>query len=125
MGKDGSFDIAVSSTAPTDSDTTTLFNSETSWGLNCLSALDVKRISFGVRNSHAGTLKAYEKSDGTNWRQFDSQSVGAAASTAISGPYDYLIDTYKNFKLDWVNGGTTQTTWDPVMHGHENRVPGT
>jgi len=117
----------IDSGAPTDSDTWEIFNSVTAWGAKGLRHLPVHRISFGVENSHDGTLKAYMSTDGgANWRQVEGDNaVTAAASDDISGPYDYLVDTYDDFKLDWVNGGTTQTTWDPILRAHEKREPGT
>lgn len=122
----GSFVIAVSQVAPTDSDTSTLFDSTTAFGIGAMRTLPIKRISFAVNNSHAGTLLGQRSiNDGTTWTTFSSTSVAAPSANTISGPYDFLIDTYEDFRLRWTNGGTTQTTWTPEMHGHEDRVPGT
>ena len=122
-----SFTIFVSTTAPTDSNTTTLFDSTSAFGgAGRMRHLPVARISFGVNNSHAGTLLGQESIDGgTTWRTFSSTPVGVPAASTISGPYDFLIDTYHEFRLRWTNGGTTQTTWEPMLKGHENRQPGT
>lgn len=125
MGKDFSFAIRIDETAPTLGNTTILFNSETSWGLDALPALDVKRISFEAFHDQAGTLKAFRKSRGaTTWDQYDTQVIGIPPANTITGPFDYLIDTFWNWKLEWLNGGVTQTTWRPSMHGHENRMRG-
>lgn len=122
-----SFTIFVSTTAPVDAETTTLFNSVTAFGgAGRMRHLPIARISFGVNTSHGGTLNAQESIDGgTTWRTFDSQVFAAApAANTIHGPVDYLIDVYHEFRLQWVNGGTTQTTWEPMLKGHENRQPG-
>jgi hypothetical protein len=75
------------------------------------------RVSFAVENSAAGTLRAYRSVDkGTNWDQFGGDIVVAAATaTGISGPYDFLVDTYSDVRISWVNGGSAQTTWRPEV----------
>ncbi len=121
-----SFFIAMSTTAPLDAATTTLFNSVDALGARQLRHVPFARLSLAVENSHAGTIEASFSNDGgANWDVYDSRAVTAAGAGVISGPYDYLIDTYDDFRLRWINGGTTQTTWRPVMRGHENRQPGT
>lgn len=123
-----SFPIKVSTTAPVDAETTTLFDTTTAFGLGSFRHLQsvLKRISFGTHNSHSGTLNASRSIDGgTNWRVYSTQAIAASAANTISGPYDFLVDTYLDWKLEWVNGGTTQTTWRPEMQGHPDRVPGT
>ena len=117
--------ISFSTTAPTDSDDTTLFDSTTALGVGVLPISGIKRISFSVENSHTGTLKAYRSIDkGVTWDLYDQQSVTVPTATTISGPYDYLVDVHPEWKLVWTNGGTTQTTWRPSMAGHEDRAPG-
>lgn len=110
----------LTTTAPgADSNTYPLFNSVTAFGGGLLRvrAGGANRLQFGVENSEAGTLKGYMSPDkGTNWYQVEGDvAVAAAAATDISGPYDWLIDTYPDFKLDWVNGGAAQTTWKPIL----------
>lgn len=122
-------EIGVKGGTPTDGNTIELFNSFTAFGGTPLSAVGesgLKRISFGVENDQAGTLESYMSQDGSTWIQFgDDIAVVAAAATDISGPYDFLVDTYRYVRLLWVNGGVTQGTWVPVMHGHSDRQPGT
>lgn len=86
-------------------------------GAGLLRGADVSRVCFSLENSHAGTLKAYMSPDkGTNWYQVGGDiAVVAAAATDINGPYDYLVDPYPDFKIEWVNGGSAQTTWVPVV----------
>lgn len=108
----------ISTTAPVDAETTTLFNSVTTYGASVLPLTGISRLQFTVENSHSGTLKLYRSTNGgTNWDQAagGDLAVAAAGATDVSGPYDYLIDAYVDVKLDWVNGGTTQTTWRPSL----------
>lgn len=125
MGDVGSFSIAVSGGTPTNTDTVVLFNSVTAFGRGGFRCSGVARVSFGVENSHSGTLKAYRSIDhGTNWDQIaDDIAVAAATATDISGPYDFLADTYLDLKLEFTTSAT-QTTWRPELHGHNDRQPG-
>lgn len=108
----------ITTTAPgADANTYPLFNSVTLFGKRLLRNRNISRINFGVENSEAGTLKAYMSTDGgTTWTQFGGDiAVAAAAATDVSGPYDFLADTYWDVKLDWVNGGVAQGTWLPFL----------
>lgn len=121
-----SFAIKVDTTAPTDANTVTLFDSTTAFGVKQIRHLPVKRISFAVYHDQAGTLVAQRSiNGGTTWTTYDSRAVAAPAANNISGPFDYLIDTFEDWRLRWTNGGVTQGTWLPELHGHENREPGT
>lgn len=112
-----SSDVAVTSTAPTDSNTTILWSSDTRLGKGCMRMHNISRIQFTVENSHSGTLKAYRSTNGgTTWDQVgDDLAVAAAGATDVSGPYSYLVDPFNDWRLSWVNGGTTQTTWRPSL----------
>lgn len=92
-----------------------LFDSTTAF-TGTLAAHDISRITFGVNNSQAGTRKAYWSADkGTTWNLYDSTAVTAASAGAMSGPFDYLVDTYPDFRLIWTNGGVAQATWIPTL----------
>lgn len=108
-----SFTIAVTGGTPgADSNTYKLFDSTVSFAAGQMRTLGISRLTFDVKNSAAGTLNAYRSVDkGTNWDQFDSKAVAAAAAGSISGPYDYPVDSFTDVKLEWVNGGSAQTTW--------------
>lgn len=72
----------------------------------------ITRVTIVIQNDQAGTLKAYWSNDkGTNWDQYDSQTVAIPAAGASSGPYDYDVAPFDDFKLVWTNGGSAQTTW--------------
>jgi hypothetical protein len=126
MGDVKSFAIAVSGGTPANTDTVVLFNSVTAFGTGGFRHNKPARISFAVENSHSGTLKAYRSTNsGTNWDQVaDDIAVAVATSTDINGPYDFLVDTYLDFKLEFTTSAT-QTTWRAELHGHNDRQPGT
>lgn len=113
----------ISATPGTDSNTYNLFSSIVTFGApnqsnsasTTLMAHDISRLELRLANNATGTLKFYTSTDGgTNWDQTGGDiSVAASTSTDINGPYDFLLDPYTDCKLDWVNGGTAQTTWRP------------
>lgn len=109
-----------------DSNTYTLFDSTTAF-TGGLPSHDISRIAFGVNNSQAGTLNAYFSVDsGVTWSEYSTTSVTAASSPAMSGPFDFLVDTYPDFRLQWVNGGSAQATWIPTLTAVRNdRASGT
>ncbi len=118
--------VKMSTTLPTGSNTTTLIDTFVALKGTVLAAADIKRIIFGVKNSHAFTLKVYESDDGTTYRQiFGDIAVVAAAATDLSGPYDWLVEPYKYVKVDAVNGGTNQTSWEPYMQFDSDRTAAT
>lgn len=81
----------------------------------------IDRIIITIENSHAGTLVAHWSEDGgTTWYQYDSQSLGAGSSTASSGPYDYYVKPYRDWKAVFTNGGDAQTTFKVSIVGHLN-----
>lgn len=121
-----SYSIAVSGGTPTGTATVVLFNSVTAFGRGAFRCSRPNRISFTVENSHAGTLKAYRSTDhGTNWDQVgDDLTVDVATATDVSGPYDYLVDTFLDWKLEFTTSAT-QTTWRAELNAHNDRQPGT
>lgn len=113
--------LANTNTPGADSNVYIMFDSTVTFGVGVdgdprnqtLIAHSISRVIFSVENSHAGTLRAYRSiNKGTNWDQVTGDlAVAAAGATDISGPYDYLVDPYADFRLSWVNGGSAQTTW--------------
>jgi hypothetical protein len=106
---------------PTDSDTFSVFNTySASLGGNFFSHAFTDKFEITIKNSHAGTLKEYRSDDGITWNQISETAVAAPAASG-SNSYSYDVGQYKYWKLDWINGGTTQTTWtvDMVLTGDE------
>ncbi len=71
----------------------------------------VQRFDISLLNAASGTLKAYRSENGgTTWTQvFADDAVSAATTTA--NLRDYLIAAFRDFKLEWTNAGSAQTTW--------------
>lgn len=115
-----SLKVAVIAATPgTDSNTYVMFSSVVTFPAGTFRVINggVSRVTFSVENSQAGTVKAYRSVDkGTNWDQVGGDiTVAIASATDISGPYDFLTDTYSDFKVEWVNGGVAQATWRPEV----------
>lgn len=119
--------LGVSGGTPgADSNDYKLFDSTTLQHPGTLSQMGVKRIIFGVNNSHSGTLKAYWSIDkGTTWNQYYEAAQVAASAPTMTGPIDFDIVPYDDWKLVWTNGGSAQTTWRPHLHGTTSRTPAT
>ncbi len=95
-----------------DSNTYNLFSSVTAFtGAGMHAANGLKRLIVDIKHNQNGTLKLYKSLDrGVNWHQVDEVSATATGATA-SDIYDALVEEYRDFKLDWTNGGSAQTTW--------------
>lgn len=74
--------------------------------------LDVAKFALIVKHNQAATLNIYESQDrGVNWRQIDTVPIvapGATGSTSL----EFLTESLWDFKVEWVNGGVAQATFD-------------
>lgn len=97
---------------PTDSNTFTLFSTQaTGFHSGFLQHSGTARVVTDIKHSHNGTFKWYKSDDGgTNWNQIGE--LLAVGGGATSNTLDALCEGYRDFKVDWVNGGTTQTTFE-------------
>lgn len=119
------FNISVTSTAPTDSNTTEIFNSVTTFGTGVFRTLNINRLIFEVEHSHLATVRVYRSSNhGTNWDQTRADIAIAAPAAGDINVVDIDTAPYMDVKIEWVNGGTTQTTWRPGLRAQQNRDPG-
>lgn len=81
-----------------------------------------RKFCLLLDHSHGGTLNAYASDDrGANWRQIDT-AVIAAPAAAASTAYEFLVEGLRDFKLEWVNGGTAQSPWMPNMSLSDDRA---
>ncbi len=100
-----------------DANTYSIFDTVTAFpGANYLPSLHMKRLMVSMAHNQAGTLNWYETqsrqstSSGTTWTQIGTLAVAApAANTADT--FDFLVEEYQDFKLEWVNGGVAQNPW--------------
>lgn len=106
-------------------DTTVLF-----LGARYCAESKMKRLQVGLSNSQAGTLNWYKTQSrvtSTNtpivWTQIGAVAVAAGATA--ENTYDFLIEEYADWKLEFVNGGVAQATWLVDMALSGERVKGT
>lgn len=111
----------ITYTLPTGSADTTLFDSTVHMGgKRMVPLMGIERMMITLQNSQAGSLKAYWSADGgTTWNLYDTQTAAIPAAGLSSGPYDYLIDGYADWRLIWTNGGTNQTVFTVSLAGIE------
>ena len=115
--------VKMSTTLPTGSGVTTLYDTYVGLSTITLAVAGIARIVFAVKNDQAGTLKVYESDDGTTYRQiFGDIAVAAAAATDLNGPYDWFVEPYKYVRITWTNGGSNQTTWEAYMQLEPRRM---
>jgi hypothetical protein len=78
---------------------------------NYLQESKIRRIVVGLINDQAGTLKEYISPDrGVTWTQISSTAVAAIAANS-QNIYDFLVEHYSDWKLEWTNGAAAQTTF--------------
>jgi hypothetical protein len=101
--------------APTDAQNANL--------AECFFALaGVHKFALLLKCDNAGTIKVWESVNrGTTWRQIDSLSVAAPAATA-GVALEFLVESLRDFKLEWTNGGSAQTFFDPNMSLSDDRA---
>lgn len=101
------------STPGADTNTYTLLNSTTAFsGANFMATFGKPRLLLSIMNNQAGTLKVYRSSDrGTTWTQCMADIAVSAVASNTANFYDLLLAEYPDIKVDWVNGGSAQTTW--------------
>lgn len=92
-----------------DANTYTLFTTAalpSNWGsYSC-----VHTYHYDIKNSQAGTVNGYKSADGVTWHQFYTMAIGIPASAATNNDV-VLVEGYRHFKFEFVNGGSAQTTW--------------
>ena len=103
---------------PTDSDTFVLFDSTTllptSKAQGVLQACGIRRFNWGFLCSHDGVLELDSTDDGgVTWRHVTEVNVDGGTATTRRGSFD--VENFQGFRVRWVNGGTTQTTFEPDL----------
>ena len=112
--------------APTGSADTVIFDTTVHFGGGgMIPLMGVERIAFTAEHDQAGTLKAYRSTNkGTTWDLYDERAVAVSSGTEISGPFDYVVNTYQDWKLVWTNGGVNQgAAWRPEISFTEEMWP--
>jgi hypothetical protein len=97
--------------SPTGANSYTLFSTAIDgWGQNAVQLMGLYLMVLDIKHSHGGTLKLYKSEDrGTNWLQTDETALTPHATDSSVEEYEVL--TYADWQIEWVNGGSDQTTW--------------
>lgn len=105
--------------------TVSIFNTVTAgFGANGIASASLNRLYVTLINDQAGTWNAYSSEDrGTTWTKIYTAAVAASAANADT-PYDFLIEPYSDWKLEFVNGGTPQGTFRVAAALQGQRNPG-
>jgi len=97
-------------------------------GASYLAQWGMKRIVVDLAHDQAGTLKAYKSNTRLTapgatpvWVQIENLAVAAPAANT-SDVYDRLIEEFADYKLEWLNGATPQTLWQPDVALSSERV---
>lgn len=100
---------------PLGSTTYNLFDTTLTGVKGFLSLARGTRFEVTVQNDQAGSLKAYWSEDGgTNWNLYNTTAVAIPAAGA-STTVDFDTTPYRDWKVDWLNGGSNQTTFRITM----------
>lgn len=118
--------IAVKYTGSTpgaDANTYPLFTTvQAGMGSYFFSLARIARFELKLIHDQQVTLKWYRSDDrGSNWTQVGEETLAGLAAKN-EDVRDYLVEGEKDWKLDLVNGGSAQTTWDIKMAMTGQRV---
>lgn len=111
------------STPGADSNTYVLFSTVTAnWPERAFALWGVHKFCLDLKHNQAGTINWYKSNDrGTNWRQMGTVAVAAPASTDGT-LFEAFVASERDFKLEWVNGGSAQSPWIVDMSLSDDRA---
>lgn len=90
-------------------------NRDGACGQSFFAMMGTRKVVFSVKNSQAGTLNEYYSPDrGVTWLQISTQAIAIPAA-GFTTEREFLVETYMDWKLEWVNGGVAQATWSPQL----------
>lgn len=96
-----------------DSNTYNLFTTVSAqFGSNFFAHAGVSKFVLFLKGdaTETGTLKEYASTDGgTTWNQVSQTAVTLGT---YQDAYEFVVEPYRDWKLDWVNGGAAKTTWE-------------
>lgn len=95
-----------------DANTYNFYDTTLGPGGGFLAQIGARWLALDLKNAAAGTLKLYKSQDrGANWSQIEQLAVPAVAATE-SNRFEFHVEPYRDLKLDWLNGGSSQAaTW--------------
>jgi hypothetical protein len=106
----------LDTTTPLAASSYILLNTFTGFLGTTLETLNITRYELIVNNTQTGTIQLERSQDGTTWIIFQSYAVAIPTAPAVdSGPIDFAVQGVDFLRVKWINGGTNQTTWNPVQ----------
>lgn len=91
-------------------------------GANFFANMALRKFVLSLKNSQAGTLNEYYSPDrGATWQSISSQAV-PIPTAGFTTEVEYLIETYSDWRVEWVNGGVAQATWSPQFALSDQRA---
>ena len=108
------------SALPGNAETVSLFSTVAAGGSNLSPHHGLDWFTVDIENDETGSIEGYWSVDGgTTWNKHVSQEVAAATASATNR-YDWRVDAYRDWKFDWLNDATPQTTFNVnVALAHE------
>lgn len=94
-------------------DSTTMFGAEACKAISNfgMSRLEVSFLSVNQASAALGLIPYASSNGGTNWDQTATGLSIPASSAGTVSTFDYDIDIYDDFKLEYTAGATGPTTW--------------
>lgn len=90
-------------------------NRDGACGARMFAEYGLHKFTITLKNSQAGTLNTYYSPDrGTTWLQLTTDAV-AIPGAGTASRFEWIVEAYPDWKVEWVNGGVAQATWSPAM----------
>jgi hypothetical protein len=108
----------VGGTPGDETETYVLFNSATAFeAASRISGMGLQRFRLQLQCSDDGELRWYHSSDGgTTWHQGQPDSTHTVTGVAdTSQTFDFFVGSFRDWKLEWINGGSAQDPWEVDM----------
>lgn len=98
------------SVLPTGSGDTVLFTTSTlCTGKRQLQSGGISKFAYNIKHDENGSIRVESSKDrGVTWVAEETIVLAAGASSSKG---DVLIETFDDWRIIWVNGGTDQTVW--------------
>lgn len=85
-------------------------NRDGMWGETAFGLAGATKFVLDLKHSHGGTLNSYKSNDrGATWKQLSSDQITPASIGTTH--VEFLVGAFRDWKLEWVNGGTAQDPW--------------
>ena len=121
-GTDSNTYVILATTLPAAPTNAMNMNRDNACPANYAGLAGIRKVALTLKHSHLGTLNLYASIDrGTNWRQMDTIAVATPAATA-SDLFEFLVEGMRDFKIEWVNGGTAQSPWEVTIAFSDQRA---